>query len=150
MKLQQKDIFSNRWHNVVMRPQRESQMQIELVDILKWAIKPTVLWFHIPSGELRDKSVGQKLKAMGAIPGQPDLQFHWIELDGLHRKIRRVLHLELKVGNRPRSEAQVAFALTTRLLGDNYFVVRSVDAAIVILGNLGLIRPDVEVCGRRW
>jgi hypothetical protein len=37
-----------------------------------------------------------------------------------------------------------------RLLGDDYEVARSIDEAIAILGERGLIRHDVEVCGRRW
>ena len=56
----------------------------------------------------------------------------------------------LKIGKRPMSDAQVAFALAMRLLGDEYFTVRSIDEAITILGERGLIRSDVEVCGRRW
>ena len=48
------------------------------------------------------------------------------------------------------SIAQVEFALAMRLLGAEYHVARSIDEAIAILGERGLIRSDVEVCGRRW
>jgi hypothetical protein len=61
-----------------------------------------------------------------------------------------MLHLELKVRNRPQSETQAGFALAMRLLGDEYHVARSIDQAIEILGGRGLIRSNVEVCGRRW
>src|SRR5262245_3626725 len=147
----QRDLFTRRWRNVLASPQGETAFHIQLVSVLRWCIRPDVRWRHVPNGGwLKDKREGAKMRAMGILSGSADLEFHWIELDALHRKIRRVLHLELKAGNRPRSEAQVAFALAVRLLGDEYHVARSVDAAIVILGNLGLIRPGVEVCGRRW
>jgi hypothetical protein len=37
-----------------------------------------------------------------------------------------------------------------RVLGDEYEVARSIDEAIAILGERGLIRRDVQVCGKRW
>jgi hypothetical protein len=112
-------------------------------------MRPDVIWFHVPSGELRDIRTAQKLKAMGTLPGLPDLMFNWVELvNGV--KMRRVLHLELKRRGGRQNEAQAAFQLAAMLLGDQYFVCESIDQAIGILGEAGLIRHDVEVCGRRW
>ena len=61
-----------------------------------------------------------------------------------------MLHLELKLPGRPQNAAQSGFALAMKLMGDEYHVARSVDEAIEILGTRGLLKSDVEVCGRRW
>jgi hypothetical protein len=117
----------------------------------RWCIRPDVIWRHVPNGEHRDNRTGAKLKAMGVLPGSADLEFHWCDWDDERkRKRRRVLHLELKIGKRSQSEAQAGFALAMKLLGDDYYVARSIDEAIGILGAHGLIRSDVEVYGKRW
>src|SRR5262245_18107817 len=145
----QRDLFTRQWRSII-KPQKESALQIVLVAMLRLMLKPTVIWRHVPNGEHRDIRTAAKLKAMGVLPGSADLEFHWCEIDALERKHRRCLHLELKAGGRQRTEQQVAFALAVRLLGDEYQVARSIDQAIGILGELGLIRRDIEVCGRRW
>jgi hypothetical protein len=147
--LKQRDLFTKGWRTIEQRV-RESALQIQLVSMLRWCIRPDVKFRHVPNGEHRDPRTAAKLKAMGVLPGSADLEFHWAEIDKLGRKHRRLLHLELKVGNRQRTDSQVAFALAMRLLGDDYQMARSVDEAIAILGEHGLIRSDVEVCGRRW
>ncbi len=147
--IKQRDLFTRRWRTQAW-PQKESSFQIQLVSMLRWCVRPDVIWRHVPNGEHRDPRTAAKLKAMGVMPGAADLEFHWFELDAFAHKCRRVLHLELKVGNRPQSEHQMAFELAVRLLGDEYHVARSIDEAIGILGQHRLIRNDVEVCGRRW
>ena len=86
---------------------------------------------------------------MGILPGSADLEFHWVE-PAERGWQRRLLHLELKVANRPPSHAQLMFAMRVRELGDAYHIARSVDEAIGIVGRYGLIKPGVEVCGKRW
>jgi hypothetical protein len=147
--LKQKDLFTKRWRAVGV-PTKEGAFHIQLVAMLRWCLRPDIVWRHVPNGEHRDPRTAAKLKAMGVLRGSADLEFHYAEVDELHRKHRRMLHLELKVGNRQRTDSQVAFALAVRLLGDDYEVARSVDEAIAILGGRGLIRRDVEVCGKRW
>jgi hypothetical protein len=147
--VQQRDLFTRRWRKLA-EPQKEvTSLHIPLVSMLRWCVRPDVIWRHVPNGEHRDPRTAAKLKAMGILPGSADLEFHWCEADGAGKK-RCVLHLELKVGNRRQSESQAGFELAMRLLGDDYHVVRSIDEAIHILGERGLIRADVEVCGRRW
>ena len=151
-RLQQRDLFTRRWRKLVV-PQKEATFHIQLVSTLKWCIKPTVIWRHVPNGEHRDPRTAAKLKAMGVLPGSADLEFHWVKTDFIGGECvlqRRVLHLELKVAGRKQSDAQVAFALAMKLLGDEYHVARSIDEAITILGERGLINPHIEVCGRRW
>jgi hypothetical protein len=147
--LKQRDLFTRRWR-ALQQPQKEATFHIQLVSMLRWCLRPDVIFRHVPNGEHRDPRTAAKLKAMGILPGSADLEFHWCELDELKRKHRRCLHLELKVGGRPRTDAQVTFALAVRLLGDDYEVARSIDEAIEILGIRGLLRHDVEVCGKRW
>jgi hypothetical protein len=145
--LQQKDLFTRRWRKQ-LEPQKEVTLHIQLVAVLRWALRPDVIMRHVPNGEERTLRTAQKLKAMGVLPGSADLEFHWCEVDiGKHRKL---LHLELKVANRKMSEAQAGFALAMKLLGDEYLVAKSIDEAITILGERGLLRPDVTVGGRRW
>ena len=164
---QQKDLLTGRWRKVVA-PQRESAFHIQLVSMLRWCLRPDVIMRHVPNGEHRDPRTAAKLKAMGVLAGAADLEFHWCEMplrrvpfqiepsrfppepDRNAPKVRRMLHLELKLPGRKQSEAQAGYALAMKLFGDEYHVVRSIDEAIGILGERGLLRSDVEVCGRRW
>jgi hypothetical protein len=145
----QRNLFTKRWRKIVAPQKEVTSLHIPLVSILRWCIRPNVIWRHVPNGEHRDPRTAAKLKAMGVLAGAADLEFHWAEIDDGY-KHRRVLHLELKIGNRKQSESQAGFALAMRLLGDEYHVARSIDEAVGILGERGLIQSDVEVCGRRW
>jgi hypothetical protein len=152
---QQRDLLTKRWYKV-KRQKEVTDLHIPLVTALRLLVKPTVLWWHVPNGEPRDPRTAAKLKAMGILPGVADLEFHWTEINefvgretGLVVKQRRVLHLELKVESRKPTSAQEAFCLAMRCLGDLYYVAHSVDEALRILGKHELLRPGVEVAGRR-
>ena len=139
----QKDLFTRRWR-AVLESKSETAFHIQLVSMLRWCVRPDVIWRHIPNGEYRDPRTAAKLKAMGILAGSADLEFHWCEIDALQRKCRHVLHLELKIGNRPQSVAQAGFALAVRLLGDEYHVAHSIDEAITILSERGLLYREVR------
>lgn len=148
-KPQQKDLFSKRYR-VVKNGRRElesHQIQIPLVAILRWTMKPEVIWHHVPNGELRDKDVAAKLKAMGVKPGSADLEFFWndnpFRIDQLHGL--RALFLELKLPGRTLSEPQVAFCVRAKAIGAEYLVATSVDEALAILKARGLLREDRPV-----
>jgi len=145
MTVVQRNLFTKRWRKVVVPQREDTSLHIPLVTMLRLCLRPDVIMRHVPNGGHRDLRTAQKLKAMGTLAGSADLEFHWRDGTG-----RRVLHLELKVGKRRQSDAQIAFALAMRLLGDEYHVARSIDEAITILGERGLIDPKVEVCGKRW
>jgi hypothetical protein len=149
MKPQYKDLITGRWRNLV-ETQPESTFHIQLVSMLRWCVRPDVVWRHIPNGGLRDPRTAAKLKAMGVLPGSADLEFHWAVTDAFGNKRRHCLHLELKRGGNKPTAAQAGFALAMQLLGDDYHVARSVDEAIAILGERGLLQRGVEICGKRW
>jgi hypothetical protein len=151
----QPDLFK-RWHRRA-RQKEVVDLHIPLVSALRLLVKPTVLWWHVPNGEPRDKRTAAKLKAMGILPGVSDLEFHWLEPGSNigNRQppppaTRRVLHLELKVEDRKPSDSQQAFALAMRCLGDDYYVAHSVDEALRILKKHGLIRDGVRLERLGW
>jgi hypothetical protein len=145
----QKDLLTGRWRKLVEPVKEVTSLHIPLVSLLRLCVRPDVIWRHVPNGEHRDPRTAAKLKAMGVLAGAADLEFHWCELaDG--SKARRLLHLELKAGNRKQNASQMEFELAMRLLGDDYHVVRSIEEAVIILGERGLLRPGIEVGGRRW
>ena len=151
---QQKDLFTKRWRRRLAEPQKEATFHIQLVSMLRHCIRPDVIFRHYPAGELRDIRIAQKLKAMGVLPGSADLEFFWRhyseDQEGSHFELR-VLFLELKLPGRKCSEAQVAFALAAKLLGKpNTKSPLRVDEAIALLGERGLIKSGIEVCGKRW
>ena len=142
---QQKNLLAGRWRKLV-EPQKEATFHIQLVSTLRWCLRPDVIWRHVPNGEHRDPRTAAKLKAMGVLPGSADLEFFYRNAAGTPC----LLFLELKLPGRKCSEAQMGFALAMKLLGAEYEVACSIDEAIGILGKRGLIRSNVEVCGRRW
>ena len=144
--LQQRDLFTKRYRRVV-EPQKEvTSLHIPLVAMLRWCLRPDVIFRHYPAGEHRDPRTAAKLKAMGVLPGSADLEFFYRNAAGTPC----LLFLELKLPGRKCSEAQMGFALAMKLLGAEYEVVCSIDEAIGVIGKRGLIRSNVEVCGRRW
>ena len=129
MTLQQKDLFTKRWRKVRAPEPRESQFQIALIDRLKLQARKDCVYFHIPNGELRDKSAAAKLKAMGLLPGVPDLEFIWPD-DG---RIK-ILFLELKRGRKGKlDDNQMAFGAFVNAIGCYFEVADSIDSAVTIL-----------------
>jgi hypothetical protein len=143
--LQQRDMFTRRWRDVVVPAKEVTRLHIPLVRMLRLCIKPDVIWRHVPNGEHRDVRTAAKLKAMGVVPGSADLEFFWSADDRL-----RVLFLELKLPGRKLSDAQVEFALRATMIGAQHFVATSIDEAIGFLGAHELIKRGVEICGKRW
>src|SRR5262249_22677820 len=83
---QQRHLFTGRWRSVPIATPKEHELQIQLVTMLKWCLRPDVILRHYPAGELRDKRTGAKLRAMGLLAGSADLEFfwkrYWEDLDG--------------------------------------------------------------------
>lgn len=148
-KIAQKDLFTKRWRGV---PKRRSEtleshaIHIPLVSILRWAMRPEVLWFHIPNGERADENQRKKLGAMGVLAGASDLQFLWRnyssrdDLDPVN-----VLFMELKMPGKTRSDVQVDFCAKARNVGAEYVTVHAIDDAIAELRKRGLLRANVKL-----
>jgi len=147
----QRDLFTRRWRMPSHAPDKEVQLQIQLVTMLRppvGCLKPTVTFFHVPNGEVRDKRTAAKLKAMGVLAGVADLVFLWKEIDeseGETRKYLRVLFLELKLPGRQATDSQIEFALAVRLAGAEYKVARSIDAALELLRERDLLDPRRKI-----
>src|SRR5262245_45601602 len=122
---QQKHLFTGRWRSVPIVVPKEVELQFQLVTMLKWCLKPTVIWFHCPNGELRDKNAAAKLRAMGVLPGVSDLMFFWRPVNSF-----RALFLELKAGRGKLSTEQAAFGFAVSTMGAGFEVASSVDEAI--------------------
>jgi len=147
----QRDLFTRRWRGVkAATPDKEVQMQIQLVHLLKWCKRDDVLMWHTPNGELRDKRAAAKLKAMGVLPGVSDLVFlwkqYWEDSEGSHTA-PGILFLELKLPGKTATDEQVAFGLAVQLAGADYRVVKSIDEALFELKSRDLLRKDRQVYG---
>lgn len=143
---QQKDLFTKRWRNVRALDPSEVQIQISLVDRLNLLARPDVLWFHVPNGELRDKRVAAKLKAMGERPGVADLIFLWPsgqagKFPGIEG-CTNTLFLELK-SRRGRLEAeQLTFRNAAHCAGAYYEHANTIDEAVAILIRYGILPEE--------
>src|SRR5262245_9035360 len=95
-----RDLFGRMTAAAYRTPEREMQMQIDLVHLLHRCLRPDVIMRHVPNGELRDKRTASKLKAMGVLPGSADLEFffkrYWEDSEGSHTAFA-ALFLELKL-----------------------------------------------------
>ena len=111
-----------------MKP--EEALHRAVADYLRW-VKPPALWLHIPNGEARSKATGARLKAMGVLPGAPDLMF--VGHGGV------TSFIELKAPGKYLSPAQKAFRDTVTSLGCQYAVARSVDDVAEALQSWGLV-----------
>jgi hypothetical protein len=54
-------------------PVAEHVVQEGIVDLLRVAAHPRLIWYHVPNGEERSERVGAKLKRMGLVRGVADL-----------------------------------------------------------------------------
>jgi hypothetical protein len=128
---QQKDLLTGRWRTVRAPAPLEHQLQISLIEHLKWRCKrPDVTYFHVPNGELRDKRAAAKLKAMGVMPGVSDLEIMF----GPH-----VLFLELKAHRRKLTVAQQLFGQRMLDHGHYFAWADNIDDAVSILRRYGIL-----------
>lgn len=140
----QKDMWTKRYRRVKAPEPSEAQIHIAVAEHCRALIKPDVLWFHCPNGELRNKRTAAKLKAMGVLPGVGDLIFiraaPW-SFDCLPE----ILFLEIKRRGEKQSDSQLAFEPQAKACGAQYRVADSVDAAIEILEQGRWVRPRAKV-----
>ena len=136
----QKDLFTKQFRKVRAPEPREFQIQIALIQRLGYMAMPDCVYFHIPNGELRDKSVAKKLKAMGELAGVLDLQFLYQSPTGR----LCVLFLELKTRKGELTDQQSDFMRRVARLGCATETANSIDEAVVILERYGILTKKLQ------
>jgi hypothetical protein len=97
-----------------------NSIHIPVVAELRRWIKPEWRFFHCPNGELRSPHVAAKLKAMGVLPGMPDLV---LMAPGLG--ITNDYFLEFKLPGKTLSDVQEDFRMWAVRRGSPYVVAYS-------------------------
>lgn len=114
----------------------EHKIQCALMDYLAIAGRRDLHWFAIPNGEKRHISVASRLKAEGVRRGSPDLVFI---LDG-----GRTGFLEMKNATGTLSPDQREFRDKAKTLGHLWGMARSVDEALPILTEWGVLKTAYQ------
>lgn len=110
----------------------EHNIQTKLIHRLDEMMRPEIVRMAIPNGGLRHPIVGKKLKAEGLLPGSPDLVF------ALEKA--KTLWLEMKTRTGGLSDVQDGVHYKLAELGHTVETAHSVDEAIAILYQHGIIR----------
>jgi hypothetical protein len=139
---QQKDFFTKRWRKVRRPEPLEHQIQIALVQHLKYRCRPDVIYFHVPNGGWRDEREAAKFKAMGTLAGVADMIFIWNDLKSIQQPCTAILFLELKRAGGQLSDAQWEFMerLNKHVPGVCYHMADSIDSALEILRAHGILK----------
>jgi hypothetical protein len=125
-----------RQHGDLPPSPKEFNIHVAIVKALKVSISKQWIYFHVPNGEKRDPVTAARLKAMGTMPGMPDLMFIGPG--------PAVFCLELKRDNNRMSEAQVAMHAHLMACGCEYLCTNSYDEALATLKSLGIVRATVS------
>ena len=115
----------------VVRNNDEDHIQGEIIDLLKVAAMPNLLYFHVPNGGKRDIKTGVAMKALGVKAGITDLIFVCP---------RGVSHfMEVKDYDGTLSKDQRDFRDFCLIVGHPWALVRSRDEAQAVLVGWGLL-----------
>jgi hypothetical protein len=116
---------------VTRRRQPEAQWHRSLVEHLHWCAKADVWFCHLANGGARTAVEGAIFKSLGVRPGAPDL---------LIVRAGQALFIECKAPGRKLSPAQVECHEALRRAGAQIEVADNIDAALMFLGRLGVLR----------
>ena len=103
-----------------------------VTELRKW-IKPEWRFFHCPNGEWRAPRAAAKLKAMGVLPGVPDL----ILLGPRTYTTKHIYFLEFKLPGGKLSDAQEDFRVWAICRGSPYVVAYSQSEAFQAFNEWG-------------
>ena len=106
----------------------EDNLQIAVVRWFKLQ-HPDILIAHCPNGGFRTKVEGAIFKAMGVMPGFPDIMILKAN-DAFH-----ALFIELKSPKGVQTESQKEFARKALKAGYQYEIIRSIDEFIELINN---------------
>lgn len=101
------------------KKQTEAALHQEVWRYLRHALPPEVRAFHPANGGLRDAATAGQLRAMGVVPGIPDLVFILPNA--------QIACIELKVGRNKLTDEQAEFFEWMQARGSACTVCRSVD-----------------------
>jgi hypothetical protein len=112
----------------------ETSTQIALVECLRRFAHPNCLWFSIPNQ--RNATAGERVTQwkMGLRKGASDLAFLFKG---------KTLFMECKTSVGRQGDSQAQFEADARAAGGEYVLVRSLDEAIVVLRERGIITRDL-------
>jgi hypothetical protein len=113
------------------RDNPEERLQAAIVQHLNLLAPDNVIWFHPANGGMRSKRTAARMKALGVVPGVPDLAF--VLADG------RSAFLELKSPVGRLSPAQKAFGEKCARMEVEYAVSSDLDQCLSILKAWGVL-----------
>lgn len=97
----------------------EQSLHIASAKFMRHALPPQIIWFHCANGGKRTKPEASLFKAMGVLPGVPDLVF--VMPNG------QTAFIELKAPGGTLSNEQIEFQRRARANGCAYAICRSFD-----------------------
>jgi hypothetical protein len=117
----------------------EAQLQMAVIQYLKLAGVPGLLYFSVANEQKCSVQRGAMLKKMGKLAGVADL----VIIAPVHPGLTNTLFLEIKAAGEKQSPAQIAFADAVRRIPDHfhYRCVDNIGDAINILTLCGAIKP---------
>ena len=107
----------------------ETKLQIRIVTLYSYILRKDVLFWHTPNGGKRTKREAGKLKAMGVLPGVPDLI--------LMSKAGPVF-VEVKIEGGSLTDAQKDFRDNVIAMGWSFRTVTSLEDARRVALDFGL------------
>lgn len=110
----------------------ETQLQIAVADLLKWAAVPGLIYYHPANGEFRNIATAKRLKAMGVRAGVAD----WALV--LPSGVATFLELKTKTGRASASQAE--FCASCMRINTPYRIAYSFEEAKAILLEWGAIK----------
>jgi hypothetical protein len=113
------------------RKQPEAVLQRSVIQHLRWGARGDTWWTHIPTGGWRSPVEAAIFKSLGVRAGSPDL---------LIIRAGQPLFMELKAPGCKLSPAQVECHAALQRAGARIEAVDNIDAALAVLGRLGLLR----------
>lgn len=114
------------------RASPEAELQKAVVQYLRLAGVPNLMFFSVPNEAKRSPRLANHLKAMGMTSGVSDLVI-CVPDSG-------VMFLELKAKGEKPTAAQTQFAYAATLAGHAWACVDNINAAIDLLGIIGAIK----------
>lgn len=118
-----------------VRDNAEERLQVAIVQFLQLMAHKDVIWYHVPNGEKRSKRTAGRLKAMGVVPGVPDLAF--VLPDG------RAAYMELKAPKGRMEPAQRDFREKCLARGIPHAVCADLKTALAVLVEWGILPKTV-------